>query len=316
MHSLPENYCIQRTDFQFKNLKSVYHGKVRDVYDFGEKLVIICTDRISAFDHILPRPIPYKGQVLNQIAQHFLEASSSICPVWLQSVPDPSVSVGLKCLPIPIEIVVRGYLAGHAWRTYKNGGRSLCGVRLKNGMKESQEFETPIVTPTTKASEGHDMDISRSEIISQNIVSKEILDKVYDYALELFEKGTSMASEKGLILVDTKYEFGIYNGEVILMDEIHTPDSSRYYISDGYFEKLENSKPQTQLSKEFVREWLMSYGFKGQEGELMPEMPDAFVWEISKRYIELYERITGKEFQRNDAVSIEERIKNNLTEYF
>lgn len=315
MSSTPENFCIQRTEYNFKNQNSVYHGKVRDVYDIGESLCIICTDRISAFDHILPRPIPYKGQVLNQIAQHFLEASRDICPVWLQSVPDPNVSIGFKCNPIPIEIVVRGYLAGHAWRTYRNGERSLCGVRLRNGMKESEEFDSPIITPTTKASEGHDLDISRIDILNQNIVSKTILDTVYDYAFALYERGSSMAQEKGLILVDTKYEFGILNGEVTLMDEIHTPDSSRYYIADGYYDRLDNSEAQIQLSKEFVREWLMSYGFQGREGELMPEMPDAFVWEISRRYIELYEKITGNTFEKYENLNIEKRIKKNLGEF-
>lgn len=313
---VPENFCIQRSDFKFKNQKSVYHGKVRDVYDLDDQLLMICSDRISAFDHILPRPIPYKGQVLNQIAQYFLEASKNICPVWLMSCPDPSVSVGIKCEPIPIEIVVRGYLAGHAWRQYRNGERSVCAVRMRNGMKESEEFDNPIITPTTKASAGHDLDISKAEILDQNIVSKSILEQVYSYALSLYELGSSMAQEKGLILVDTKYEFGIHNGKVTLMDEVHTPDSSRYYIADGYYERLENGEPQIQLSKEFVREWLMRHGFQGHDDQLMPEMPSEFVWEISNRYIELYEKITGQVFVKHDSQSIDERIKKNLADYF
>lgn len=316
MNLVPEEYCIRHTNFIFKNQKSVYHGKVRDVYDMDSQLLVVCTDRISAFDHILPRPIPYKGQVLNQIAQHFLEASKEICPVWLQSVPDPNVSVGVKCNPIPIEVVVRGYLAGHAWRQYRNGERSICGVRMKNGMKESEEFDQPIITPTTKALEGHDMDISREEILNLQIVKKSILDEIYDYAFSLFELGSRMAYEKGLILVDTKYEFGLYNGQVMLMDEVHTPDSSRYYVLEGYRERLEQSKPQIQLSKEFVREWLMSFGFQGRDNDIMPQIPDTFVWEISKRYIELFEKLTGKEFVKFNLTPIEERIKDNLKLYF
>ncbi len=314
--AIPENFCIQRSDFKFKNQKSVYYGKVRDVYDLGNELLMICSDRISAFDHILPRPIPYKGQVLNQIAQYFLEDSKKICPVWLKSCPDPNVSVGIKCEPIPIEIVVRGYLAGHAWRQYRNGERSICGVRMRNSMKESEEFDNPIITPTTKASEGHDLDISKAEILEQKIVSKSILDQVYLYALSLYELGSSMAQEKGLILVDTKYEFGLYDGEVTLMDEIHTPDSSRYYISDGYYDRLESGESQIQLSKEFVREWLMRHGFQGLEDQFMPELPSEFVWEISNRYIQLYEKLTGQTFVKHDSLSIEERIKKNLADYF
>ncbi|MEP7195650.1 MAG: phosphoribosylaminoimidazolesuccinocarboxamide synthase [Saprospiraceae bacterium] len=316
MNSNPEQFCIQNTEYKFKNQQLVYHGKVRDVYDTGNELILICSDRISAFDHILPRPIPYKGQVLNQIAGYFLQYAKDICPVWLQSTPDPNVSVGLKCKPIPVEIVVRGYLAGHAWRTYNNGERNLCGIGMKNGMKESQKFDQAIITPTTKASEGHDQDISKSEILHQNILPANHLNQIYDYALALFEMGTRMAKEKGLILVDTKYEFGLYDDKIILMDEIHTPDSSRYYIQLGYQENLENSKPQKQLSKEFVREWLMQYGFQGLEGQLMPEMPDSFVWEISDRYIELFEKITGVVFVKDSNPNVEERIRKNLVNYF
>ena len=311
----PESYCIAHSHFNFKNQKSVYQGKVRDVYDLGTELLMITSDRISAFDHILPRPIPYKGQVLNQIAIYFLEAAKQICPVWLRSSPDPNVSIGLKCEPIPIEMVIRGYIAGHAWRSYRNGARSLSGVRMPNSMKEGEEFPNPIITPTTKASKGHDMDISKAEILEQKIVDPTILNKVYEYTIALYEMGTAMARDKGLILVDTKYEFGIHDDEVILMDEIHTPDSSRYYIADGYEERLDQNLAQIQLSKEFVREWLMHYGFQGREGELMPEMPDAFVWEISHRYIELYEKITGRTFQKDSALNIEKRMNINLKDY-
>ncbi len=315
MNRTPESICITRTDFRFNNQKSIYHGKVRDVYDLGNELLMITTDRISAFDHILPRPIPYKGQVLNQMAAHFLEAARNVCPVWLKSSPDPNVAIGLKCEPIPIEMVIRGYLAGHAWRTYRNGSRSLCGVRLPQGLKEGEEFPNPIITPTTKASEGHDIDISKAEILEQGIISSEILNKMYDCSFALYEMGSEMARAKGLILVDTKYEFGILNDEIILMDEIHTPDSSRYYIAEGYEDRLKKNEPQIQLSKEFVREWLISYGFQGRENDLMPEMPDAFVWEVSRRYIELYEKITGKPFVKEDSVSIEDRLKMNLKNY-
>ncbi len=315
MNLTPESYCLRSTDFQFKNQKSVYHGKVRDVYDLGSELLMITTDRISAFDHILPRPIPYKGQILNQIAVYFLQAVKDICPVWINSSPDPNVSIGIKCDPIPIEMVIRGYLAGHAWRQYRNGERSLCGVRMPNLMVEGEEFPSPMITPTTKELSGHDLDISRTEIIDRKIVSRSILDKLYEYSLNLYERGSEMARERGLILVDTKYEFGMFNGEIILMDEVHTPDSSRYYILEGYEQRLNENKAQIQLSKEFVREWLMSYGFQGKEDELMPEMPDAFVWEISKRYIELFELITGASFEKTTQQNIESRIRKNLQNY-
>lgn len=314
---LPERLALSGTDFHFKNQQQVYRGKVRDVYDIGDKLIIITTDRISAFDHILPRPIPRKGQVLNQIAAHFLDAVSDLCPVWLEEVPDPNVSVGKKCKGIPIEMVVRGYLAGHAWRTYKSGGRELCGVILEEGLCENQKLTKPILTPTTKASEGHDEDISANELVDRRIVSKDLWEEMENLAFKLFERGSSIADKQGLILVDTKYEFGLYDGKLILMDEIHTPDSSRYFEKMDYFEKFESNQAPTQLSKEFVREWLMAHGFQGKENQIMPEMPDLFVWTISERYIHLYERITGKAFIKSDeTIPVKERIETNLAKYF
>ncbi|HRI01889.1 MAG TPA: phosphoribosylaminoimidazolesuccinocarboxamide synthase [Saprospiraceae bacterium] len=310
----PEQNCIDRTDFHFKHQKNLYHGKVRDVYDLGEHLLMITTDRISAFDCILPRPIPYKGQVLNLIAAHFLEKVKDIVPVWLQSLPDPNVSLGLKCEPIPIEFVVRGYLAGHAWRCYKKG-ESLCGLNFAPGLKESQKLDRPILSPTTKAAAGHDMDISYEQLIAQGIISKSLLDEIYAIAFSLFRRGTEMAAERDLILVDTKYEFGLVNGEIVLMDEIHTPDSSRYYIKTGYEERLANSEPQLQLSKEFVREWLMAHGFFGKEEDLMPEMPDSFVHEISERYLLLYEKLTGKKINTESAEVPIDRLRKNLSEF-
>ena len=314
---LPEHLAFSGTDFHFKNQQQVYRGKVRDVYDVGDKLIIITTDRISAFDHILTRPIPWKGQVLNQIAAHFLGAVSDLCPVWLEEVPDPNVSVGKKCQGIPIEMVVRGYLAGHAWRTYKSGGRELCGVQLEQGLHENQKLKQPILTPTTKASEGHDEDISADELISRGVVNKNLWEEMANLAFKLFERGSTIADEQGLILVDTKYEFGLFEGKLILMDEIHTPDSSRYFEKEDYLEKFENNQAPTQLSKEFVREWLMAHGFQGKEDQIMPEMPDLFVWTISERYIHLYEWITGKAFNKSDtAVPVKERIASNLAKYF
>ena len=313
---LPEHIALSGTDFHFKNQQQVYHGKVRDVYDIGDKLIIITSDRISAFDHILPRPIPWKGQVLNQIAAHFLEAVKDICPVWLEECPDPNVSVGKKCQGIPIEMVVRGYLTGHAWRTYKSGERVLCGVQMEEGMRENQQFTSPILTPTTKASEGHDEDISSDSLIKRGIVSKDLWEDMARLAFRLFERGTSIAAEQGLILVDTKYEFGLFEGKLILMDEIHTPDSSRYFERANYLEHFNNNTSPTQLSKEFVREWLMAHGFQGKEGQLMPEMPDLFVWTISERYIDLYERITGKPFIKSDSgIPVRQRIASNLSKY-
>ncbi len=316
MPEVPEQLSLTHTEFTFKGLRNVYHGKVRDVYDLGDRLMIIATDRISAFDHILTRPIPYKGQVLNQVAAYFLQAVEDICPVWFESTPDPNVSIGKKCKPIPIEMVVRGYMAGHAWRSYKSGSRSLCGVSFKEGINENQKLEHPIITPTTKASEGHDQDISLEEIIARNILDRALLDQMCEIALALFERGSQMALKQGLLLVDTKYEFGLYEGKLMLMDEIHTPDSSRYFEAASYESKFMKGEPQIQLSKEFVREWLMAHGFQGLEGQVMPEMPDAFVWHVSERYITLYERITGLEFAKPDAREpISDRIRKNLIAY-
>jgi len=311
----PENFALASSEFNFTNQQGVYHGKVRDVYDIGEQLVMVASDRISAFDHILPRPIPYKGQVLNLIAQHFLNATGEAVPNWLVDTPDPNVSIGIKCEPIKLEMVIRGYLAGHAWRTYKSGERMLCGVSMPEGMVEAQQFPDPIITPATKAEEGHDEDISEQEILEQGIVTEDVWEELKDYTNMLFEIGTQMAMERGLILVDTKYEFGVANGKIYLIDEIHTPDSSRYYYLDGYKERLANGEKQKQLSKEFVREWLMDHGFQGKEGQIMPEMPDDFVWVVSDRYIELYEHITGKAFEKADTKNIESRIITNVEKW-
>lgn len=313
----PEQVSLVATDFKFKNQRGKYKGKVRDVYDIGEQLIIITTDRISAFDHILSRPIPYKGQVLNQIAAHFLNAVKDLCKVWLTECPDPNVSVGLKCKPIPIEMVVRGYLAGHALREYHSGKERICGVAFEKGLRENQKFNVPIITPTTKADSGHDEDISIAEIRNKKIVSDEVLDKMCATAIQLFQRGTEMAAERGLILVDTKYEFGLLENELVLMDEIHTPDSSRYFEREAYDVNFEKGLPQVQLSKEFVREWLMAHGFQGKEDQIMPEMPDLFVWHTSERYIQLFERITGKTFQKSPSdESISDRIAKNLSKYF
>ncbi len=293
----------------------LYHGKVRDVYDLGDLLVMVATDRISAFDHILPRPIPYKGQVLNQIARHFLEATADLVPNWLVATPDPNVSVGKKAEPIRIEMVIRGYLAGHAWRVYKAGGRELCGVTLPEGLKENDKLPVPIITPTTKAEQGHDMDISAEEILRQGLLSENDWNQLVRYTNNLFARGTEMAIERGLILVDTKYEFGKYDNQIILIDEIHTPDSSRYFYYEGYAERQLSGESQPQLSKEFVREWLISHGFQGLEGQQMPVMQDDFVWDISNRYIHLYETVTGKSFDKASQVPISERIEANLTAY-
>ncbi len=310
-----EKRSVSRTDFSFPGQTNVYHGKVRDVYTVGDILVMVASDRISAFDHILPRPIPYKGQVLNQIAAHFLEATRDICPNWLTAVPDPNVAVGLRCEAFRVEMVVRGYLTGHAWRTYKSGQRVLCGVPLPEGMKEHDRFQSPIITPATKAEEGHDEDISREAIMEQGIVSAEDYALLEKYTLALFERGTKMAAERGLILVDTKYEFGKKDGIIYLIDEIHTPDSSRYFYLDGYAERQAKGLEQKHLSKEFVREWLIAHGFQGREGELMPAMPDVFVEQVSERYIELYELLTGKTFDRIDTTGILERIEENVQGY-
>lgn len=301
--------AISTTQFSFPGQSQVYHGKVRDVYTIADKLAVIATDRISAFDHILPKAIPYKGAVLNQIAQHFLAATADIVPNWLLAVPHPNVSIGKKCEPVRIEMVIRGYLAGHAAREYKLGKRKLCGVNLPEGLKENDKLSQNIITPSTKAVEGHDEDITREEILSRGIVSEEIYSQMESYTHLVFERGQKMANERNLILVDTKYEFGIYNGQVMLIDEIHTPDSSRYFYLDGYAERQAANKPQKQLSKEFVREWLMANGFQGKEGQQMPFMPDEFVQVISERYIELFEIVTGKKFQRNHSASILSEIE-------
>lgn len=304
---------LSRTDFDFKGQKSVYHGKVRDVYDIdGRLLVMVATDRISAFDVVLPKGIPYKGQVLNQIADYFLNATSDIVPNWKVAVPDPMATVGLKCEPLKIEMIVRGYLTGSAWREYSAGAREICGVALPEGMRENEKFPHPILTPTTKADEGHDENISREEIIACGIVAADIYEQVERYALALFERGQQMAAERGLILVDTKYEFGLLDGKVILIDEIHTPDSSRYFYAEGYKERFEKGEPQRQLSKEFVRQWLISNGFMGKAGQQVPEMTDEYCDEVSRRYIELYEHITGLTFQRADEHDLQKRIYDNV----
>ncbi|MFQ5448502.1 MAG: phosphoribosylaminoimidazolesuccinocarboxamide synthase [Saprospiraceae bacterium] len=307
--------AIDHTDFQFPGQTAVYHGKVRDVYTLNDLLVMVASDRISAFDHILPKPIPYKGQVLTQIATHFLEATRDICPNWLLATPDPTVAVGWRCEPIPLEMVVRGYLSGHAWRVYKAGGRTLCGVPLPDGMKEHDPFPQPIITPATKAEEGHDEDISKEEIIATGIASAADYAILEKYALALFARGTEMAARRGLILVDTKYEFGKKGGVIHLIDEIHTPDSSRFFYLDGYAERQRNGEPQKQLSKEFVREWLMDHGFQGLENQVMPDMPDSFVKEVSERYIELYEKVTGSIFERTSTDQLLQRIEQNVVRY-
>lgn len=304
---------LTNTDFHFKGQKSVYHGKVRDVYDIDNNyLVMVATDRISAFDVVLPKGIPYKGQVLNQIAAYFLDATSDIVPNWKISVPDPMVTIGHKCEPLKIEMIVRGYLAGSAWRDYKSGCREICGVKLPDGMKENQKFPSPILTPTTKADAGHDENISREEIIARGIVPEDVYTQVEKYALALFKRGSEMAAKRGLILVDTKYEFGLKDGKVILIDEIHTPDSSRYFYADGYEERFEKGEEQKQLSKEFVRQWLISNGFMGKEGQKIPEMTEAYCEEVSKRYIELYEHITGKPFEPSSEAHLPGRIEKNV----
>lgn len=306
MNSIPE------TNFQFPNQTAFYKGKVRDVYSFEDKLVMVATDRISAFDVILPKAIPYKGQVLNQIAAHFLSATADIVPNWLQEVPDPNVSIGIKCNAFPVEMVVRGYLAGHAWREYSAGKREVCGVALPDGLKENDKLPTPIITPTTKAHEGHDEDISREQILSHGLVSQDNYEHLERYTLALFNRGTEMAADQGLILVDTKYEFGELNGTIYLIDEIHTPDSSRYFYKDSYEENQRLSQPQKQLSKEFVREWLIQNGFQGKEGQTVPAMEEAWIQQISERYIELFEKVSGKKFQKNNLDNPLQRIEKAI----
>ena len=307
------NETITSTNFKFPKQTNVYRGKVREVYTIdNDIMVMVATDRISAFDHILPKGIPFKGQVLNQVATMFLEATRDIVPNWLIGTPDPSVAVGYACEPVRVEMVIRGYLAGHAAREYALGKRTLCGVSLPEGMKENDRFPEPIITPATKADEGHDEDISREDILGKGIVPQDIYEKMEAYTRALFQRGTEMAAERGLILVDTKYEFGIRNGEVILIDEIHTPDSSRYFYADGYEERQAKGEIQRQLSKEFVRQWLIENGFQGLEGQVMPDMPDSFVDTITERYIELYEKITGKAFEKGDTSHINKRIETNV----
>lgn len=310
--------ALTKTDFSFEGQKSLYVGKVRDVYDIRDQyLVMVVSDRISAFDVVLPKGIPYKGQVLNQIAAKALDATEDICPNWKIASPDPMVTVGYKCEPFAVEMIVRGYLTGSSWREYKSGARSICGVPLPEGMKEHQKFAQPILTPTTKAELGlHDENISREEIIRQGIVSEEDYAMLEKYSLELFRRGSEIAAKQGLILVDTKYEFGKKDGQIYLIDEIHTPDSSRYFYADGYQERFDKGEQQRQLSKEFVREWLMEHGFQGRPGEVLPEMTDDFVNSVSERYIELFEQITGESFQRaaseESEAAISERIENNV----
>ena len=309
--------ALVKTDFEFPGQTNVYKGKVRDVYSLDNGLlVMVASDRISAFDHILPKGIPHKGQVLNQVATYFLDATKNIVPNWLIAAPDPSVAIGYACEPFRVEMVIRGYLAGHAAREYKAGKRILCGVKMPEGMKENDKFPEPIITPATKADEGHDEDISREEIIAQNIIAEDLYLQLEEFTRLLFQKGTEMAAEQGLILVDTKYEFGLLNGKVILIDEIHTPDSSRYFYADGYEERQAKGENQKQLSKEFVREWLIENDFQGLDGQQMPEMPDSFVSTVTERYIELYEKILGRKFEPADTSDINNRVLQNLNAFF
>lgn len=305
--------AIKETNFKFDNQTAFYRGKVRDVYSIGNNyLVMVASDRISAFDVVLPRPIPHKGQVLNQIAAKFLQATADIIPNWVIAVPDPNATIGRRCEPFKVEMVIRGYLSGHAWRTYKSGGRQLCGVTLPEGLNENDKLPQPIITPSTKAEVGHDEDISREEIIARGIVSEEDYIQLEKYAHQLYQRGVEIARKQGLILVDTKYEFGKCDDQIYLMDEIHTPDSSRYFYADGYDERQQNGQPQKQLSKEFVRQWLMENGFQGKDGQQVPEMTDEVVKSISERYVELYEHITGEKFVYSDHGNIAERVQVNV----
>lgn len=309
--------ALVHTEYHFPKQKSVYHGKVRDVYNINDELlVMVATDRISAFDVVLPEGIPYKGQMLNQIASKFLDATSDICPNWKLATPDPMVTVGVQCTGFPVEMIVRGYLCGSAWRAYKSGVREICGIKIPDGMKENQKFPEPIITPTTKAEQGlHDEDISKEEILKQGLVSESDYKILEEYTMNLFNRGTEIAAKRGLILVDTKYEFGHRDGKIYLIDEIHTPDSSRYFYREGYEERFAKGEPQRQLSKEFVREWLMENGFQGKEGQTVPEMTPAIVESISERYIELYEHITGEKFVKTDTDNLLSRIEKNITEF-
>jgi len=309
--------ALTKTEFHFEGQKSVYHGKVRDVYNINDNLmVMVATDRISAFDVVLPKGIPFKGQVLNQIAAKFLDATTDICPNWKLATPDPMVTVGLKCEGFRVEMIIRSILTGSAWREYKNGCRELCGVKLPDGMKENERFPQPIITPTTKADEGHDMNISKEEIIAQGIVSAEDYAVMEDYTRKIFQRGQDIAAKRGLILVDTKYEFGKRDGKVFLIDEIHTPDSSRYFYADGYEEKLAKGEPQRQLSKEFVRQWLIEHNFMNEPGQVMPEITDEYAESVSERYIELYENIVGERFERETSDDdISTRIEKNVSSW-
>jgi len=310
------NQTLKNEFFTFPGQTDVYHGKVRDVYTLNDgRLVMVASDRISAFDHILPKAIPYKGQVLNQVATYFLSETKDIVPNWLQHAPDPNVSIGFACEPIRVEMVIRGYLAGHAAREYNAGKRSICGVYMPENMIENDKFPEPIITPAVKAEEGHDEDISREDILAKNLVPETIYVQMEKYTRELFARGTEMAAKQELILVDTKYEFGLLDGKVVLIDEIHTPDSSRYFYADGYEQRQSNKEPQLQLSKEFVRIWLIENGFQGLEGQTLPTMPDEFVKVVSDRYIELYEKITGKKFEKPDQTNLIDRINQNVKNY-
>ena len=312
------NNTIIKTDFNFPGQTDVYKGKVRDVYSLKDnKLVIVATDRLSAFDVVMPKGIPYKGQILNQIATKMMQATQDLVPNWLEATPDPNVAIGQACEPFKVEMVIRGYLAGHAAREYKAGKRMLCGVEMPNGMKENDKFPEPIITPATKAEQGdHDEDISKEEILKQGIVSPEDYKILEEYTLNLFKRGSEIAAKRGLILVDTKYEFGKNaEGKIVLIDEIHTPDSSRYFYTDGYKERQDKNEPQKQLSKEFVRQWLIENNFQGKEGQVLPEMSDEYIESVSERYIELYEKITGEAFVKSDISNIETRIKDNVLEY-
>ncbi len=305
--------AIVKTDFQLPEQTDTYIGKVRDVYTINNKyLVMLVSDRISAFDVVLPEGIPYKGQVLNQIASKFLDATADIVPNWKLAVPDPMVTIGLRCEPVKVEMVIRGYLSGHAWREYKDGKRSICGVAMPEGMKENDKFPQPIITPTTKAMVGHDEDISKEEIINSGLVDKNIYEEIEKYTFAIFQRGTEIAAKAGLILVDTKYEFGLFDGKVYLIDEIHTPDSSRYFYKEGYEERQAKGEAQKQLSKEFVREWLMANGFQGKDGQKVPEMTAEFVTSVSERYIELYENITSEKFVKADITDVLQRVEKNI----
>ena len=303
---------IFSTDFQFNNQISKYEGKVRDVYHLDNKIVMIVTDRVSCFDVILPKPIPFKGQILNQIAKKFLKITKDIVPNWVESVPDPNATIGKKCNPFEIEMVIRGYLSGHAWREYKLGKRELCGVELPNGMKENDKFPSPIITPSSKAQVGHDIDLSKDEIIQSNLISKSNYKKLEEFTYALFEKGTEYAKSRGLLLIDTKYEFGLYNEKILLIDEIHTPDSSRYFYEESYEKLQDKGEKQRQLSKEFLREWLIENEFQGNEGEEVPEMNDEIINSVSERYIELYENLIGEKFEKRNTIDILNQIEKNV----